>query len=46
MKKYVVRAADSDFVEKETFDTFEEAIAYADKMCEAFGSHNVDIYSL
>ena len=45
MKKYVVRASDFDFVEKEEFDNVDEAIAYADKMGEIFGSWNVDLYS-
>lgn len=46
MKNYIVRAADGDFVVKETFDTFEEALAYADKMGEIFGTWNVDLYSI
>lgn len=41
---WIVRAADGDFVEKETFDSYEKAIEYADKMCEIFGSRNVEIY--
>lgn len=45
-EKFVVRAHDDDFVEKETFESFEEAIAYADKMGEIFGSWNVDLYRI
>ena len=44
MERWIVRAADEDFVEKETFNTFGEAVSYADKMCEIFGSWNVDMY--
>lgn len=44
--KYIVRAADIDFVEKEEFVTFEEALAYADKMGKIFGSWNVNMYSV
>lgn len=43
---FVVRAADEDFVEREEFATFEEALAYADKMGEIFGSWNVDMYEI
>lgn len=46
MKKYIVRAADNDFVVKETFTNFEEAVAYADKMGEVFGTWNVSLYSV
>lgn len=31
-EKWIVRAADKRFVEKEEFTAFEEALAYADKM--------------
>lgn len=44
MKKYIVRAADEDFVERETFNNIDDAIAYADKMAEIFGSWNVELY--
>lgn len=44
MKKWIVRAADEEFVVKETFDNFNEAAEYADKMGEIFGSWNVDMY--
>lgn len=43
---FVVRAADEDFVEREEFTTFEEALAYADKMGEIFGSWNVSMYAI
>lgn len=43
--KFVVRAADEDFVEVECFDTFETALTYADKMCDVFGSWNVEMYT-
>lgn len=43
---FVVRAADEDFVEREEFTTFEEALAYADKMGEIFGSWNVSMYKI
>ena len=43
-KKYIVRASDNDFVEKETFTNIDEALAYADKMGEIFGSWNVELY--
>lgn len=44
MTKWIVRAADEDFVENESFDNFDAAIAYADKMGEIFGSWNVEVY--
>lgn len=44
MEKWIVRAADESFVEKETFDSWDEAVAYADKMGEIFGSWNVSVY--
>ena len=44
--KWVVRASDDEFVEVEKFKTFEEAIRYADKMIEIFGSYNVEVYSI
>lgn len=44
MKKYIVRAADEDFVVRDTFDSLEEATAHADKMSEIFGAWNVEIY--
>lgn len=43
---FVVRAADEDFVEREEFTTFEEALAYATKMEKIFGSWNVDMYRI
>lgn len=43
---YIVRAADEDFVEKEEFTNIDEALAYADKMGEIFGSWNVELYSI
>lgn len=44
MKKYIVRASDEDFTVVEKFATFEEAVAYADKLGEIFGTWNVDMY--
>lgn len=43
---FVVRVTDDSFVEKEQFTTFEEALAYADKMGEIFGSWNVSMYEI
>jgi len=45
--KYTVRAADYEagFVEKETFDSIDNALDYADRMGEIFGSWNVEVYS-
>lgn len=43
---FVVRAWDDDFVEREEFGDIDEAIAYADKMGEIFGSWNVEIYEV
>lgn len=44
--KYLVRAFDEDFVEKEIFNTKKEAYKYADKMCEIFGGWNVQVYKI
>ena len=43
--KFVVRAVDEDFVEVEHFDTFEEALKYAEHMETIFGSWNVEMYT-
>ena len=43
---FVIRATDEDFVEREEFATFEEALAYATKMEKIFGSWNVDMYRI
>lgn len=43
-ERWIVRAADEDFVEKECFDNFDDAVKYADKMIEIFGAWNVDCY--
>lgn len=40
---WVVRASDYEFVEVEKFKTFNEALEFADKMGEIFGSYNVDL---
>lgn len=45
-KQYIVRAADADFVVKETFTNIDEAFAYADKMGTIFGSWNVEVYKI
>lgn len=45
MKKYIVRAADENFVITETFDDINEAIAYEDKLIGIFGSWNVEVYA-
>lgn len=44
MEKYTVRASDDDFVVVEKFATFEEAVAYSDKLGEVFGTWNVEMY--
>lgn len=44
MTQWKVRAADADFVECETFDNPDEALAYADRMGEIFGSWNVELW--
>ena len=44
MTQWKVRAADADFVECETFDNPNEALAYADRMGEIFGSWNVELW--
>ena len=43
--KFVVRAIDEDFVEVEYFDTFEEALEYAEHMETILGSWNVEMYT-
>lgn len=43
-EKWIVRAADDNFVEREEFATFEEALSYATKMEKIFGTWNVDMY--
>lgn len=40
MEKYTVRAS---FVVVKKFATFEEAVAYADKLGEVFGTWNVEM---
>ena len=44
MAKFIVRAADEDFVEVDRFDTFDEAVEHADRMQEMFGCWNVEMY--
>lgn len=43
-EKWIVRVADDSFVEREEFDSFEKALAYATKMEGIFGTWNVDMY--
>lgn len=44
--KWIVRAWDENFVEKETFDNKKKALEYADRMSEIFGSWNVELYRI
>lgn len=46
MQKYIVRAADCDFVEKEEFEDLDEAIRYEQKMIDIFGRGNVELYEV
>lgn len=44
--KWAVSARDDSFTVYEEFTNYDDAAAYADEMCEVFGSWNTEIYSI